>query len=291
MVNNLKDSTMKKREFKEDEQKDILQMYLEGKSTYEIAKKYSYYAKSVRNFLTEKGIKTQSMQEFANKRRFVKENSFSEKTNETLYWLGILATDGCISKDGRVSLSFKTEDEEHLTKFSGYLKSSLSICRSIHCKNGGLMSKVSFRNKKITETLNNYGITNNKSFTLKINTEITFDFLRGVIDGDGSIDSKRRRIRIVSASREFIEQLSKFLISNTINHKVYNFSPKKNLYEICIQQQETLLKLINNLYNNATVFLDRKQFSAYQLRNELMKRCQIRGTSMKNPEPSLEEIL
>lgn len=57
---------------------------------------------------------------------------------------------------------------------------------------------------------------------------------------------------------------------------------------ISVSSKDSLVKLIDKLYNNASIFLDRKRESAYLLRNELMKSNQIQGTSIKNPEPSLE---
>ena len=47
------------------------------------------------------------------------------------------------------------------------------------------MYQVSFRNKEIVEYLNSLGFKENKTFTFIPNFKITWDYIRGVFEGDG----------------------------------------------------------------------------------------------------------
>lgn len=268
---------MKAKEFSKKEVLDMIDIYNKCHDVYVIAKKYNYHATSIRNLLKKNGIKTRNMKEFAMSRSFVISNPFINLNEETYYWLGILSTDGCIEDDTRVGLGFKREDRSHLDKFSKYLGGKLIIRDEIHSINGGLTSRVAFRNKEIVDTLVNFGITKRKSFTLKLqNIDINYHLLRGIIDGDGSIQFKEKRVCIFSASKEFTEQIESFYRKEGINFKTSLPNDKKSVYVITVCKKQDTLKLLNNLYNNASVFLDRKQISAYLLRDELMKRGQIR---------------
>lgn len=136
------------------------------------------------------------------------------------YYLGLLATDGCLSDKGDVRLELKSEDynvvccfgtsvveDSHLTfsppKTGSFSKGNLSTGSYIFAArlNGLAMQCAEI------------GITPRKSKILSINylrVKKPYWFLRGVIDGDGSVHVGVRKcdcsIRIVSASPEFLEQ-------------------------------------------------------------------------------------
>ncbi len=263
---------MKAREFSKEEIEDMIIIYNKCQNVYEIARKYNYYGSSIRLLLKKHDINTRTIKELTESRRYVSINPFIKLDNETYYWLGILVTDGCIEDDTRVGLGFKREDKPHLIKFSNYLGGNLVIRDEIHSKNGGLTSRIAFRNKEIVKTLYYYGITKRKSFTLKLeNIDINYHLLRGIIDGDGSIQINEKRICIFSASLDFVKQIESFYNKENINFKTSLPIGKKSVYVITVCRNKDILKLLNNLYENASVYLDRKQISALQLRDKLIK--------------------
>lgn len=67
------------------------------------------------------------------------------------------------------------------------------------------MVSVSFRNKEITDFLGSIGFEDNKTFTFIPKFNITWDYIRGVFEGDGYLRwSNTKEINITSACKEHI---------------------------------------------------------------------------------------
>jgi len=115
----------------------------------------------------------------------------SEKWSpELAYALGLLATDGCLSRrDYLIDLTSK--DKEQLYNFSKCLGRPFHIGRK-KSGAGNTSYRVQFKNVYFYNFLLSLGFTPAKSKTLgalKIPDRYFFDFLRGVFDGDGSVHS------------------------------------------------------------------------------------------------------
>jgi len=135
------------------------------------------------------------------------------------YGVGLIATDGCLSSDKR-HIEFCSKDLEQIINF----KKSFCIKNKITRKGrGGFKGKpyyrVQFGDVRLYDFLIKIGLTPKKSHSidsLDIPRRLFADFLRGVIDGDGSIgyfmhpESKQKqfRTRITSASKNFLKWLN-----------------------------------------------------------------------------------
>ncbi len=140
---------------------------------------------------------------------------FSVWSSEMAYVLGLIATDGCISRSGTVALCIN--DRELLQK----VKSLMGSTHNIKCygHQEGLYN-FSFSRQKLVSDLNKLGIFPNKSLTIRfpaVPDDFLTDFIRGVFDGDGSVFFDERsenypvRTKFVSSSRDFIEKLESAL--------------------------------------------------------------------------------
>lgn len=147
---------------------------------------------------------------FKDKRRIVKHNPFQDITNPNVqYWLGWLATDGYIShSENRITLSLSIKDIDVIEKFRDFISPNLTIHHSMHHKEFEMVF-VSFRNKEIVDFLSTLGFNNNKTFEFVPNFEITWDYIRGVFEGDGYI--REREINITGASKKHIESVYNFV--------------------------------------------------------------------------------
>lgn len=247
---------MKRIRFTEDEKLEILNLYKSGMNTVILSNRFNTYNTSIRRILLRNNIIIRTV---GFDQRFVKNNPFIDITNSNVqYWIGLLATDGCITNNSIV-LQLKEEDKYILEEYCKFLGSSIKVNTYYNKKYNIVEYYVKFKNPHVQKTLIEYGITPRKSFTLSLNIPITFSLLRGIIDGDGSIGTYNglARVTITSGSKLFVEQIQEFLFNNNIKSLITTY---KNLYVLSIHRQKQIVELYNLLYNDATIFLKRKKY-------------------------------
>jgi len=113
-----------------------------------------------------------------------------EWTPNLAYIVGLLVTDGNLSKDGR-HINMRSSDVDLLKTFQLILNLDAKIAQSY---NNGFAKKSSYRiqfsNVQLYNWLISIGITPAKTYTIgkiKIPEKYFRDFLRGHLDGDGTI--------------------------------------------------------------------------------------------------------
>lgn len=200
-------------------------------------------------------------------------------TEEKAYWLGFIFANGYINSSpleiGKkpkytMEISLKADDFKHLEKFNTftkYEKNGVKIqdvkCGKIICKR----CRWEITDKHLWETLNSYGCTPKKSLVLKFPDESIFKskdlirhFIRGYFDGDGCFS---RHIHHTSVS-----PVVSFLGTKDFLDKILEYSKIESNYRhdkrhteftwILEYHKEPGIKLINYLYDNCTIYLDRK---------------------------------
>jgi hypothetical protein len=200
-------------------------------------------------------------------------------TEEKAYWLGFIFADGTISSSpletGKkpkytMELSLKADDFHHLEKFNTFMKYEKNGVKIQDVKCGKVICKRCrwiITDKHLWETLNSYGCTPRKSLILKFPDENIFKskdlirhFIRGYFDGDGCFSQIVHHI--------IVSPLVSFLGTKEFLDKISEYSQIKSSYRhdrrhteftwILAYHKESGIKLINYLYNNCTIFLDRK---------------------------------
>lgn len=193
-------------------------------------------------------------------------------TPKFAYGLGLLASDGSISKDGR-HICFTSKDLQLINNFlESFSLGNIKIGKQY--KDLKLSTyRVQFGNVKLYNFLLGIGFIPNKSKTIKeikIPQSLFFHFLRGVFDGDGSFYSyKDKRYKnsnqfytsFASASLHFLTWISHVL------DKELSISGKISLPETVICGQLKFAKrdsliLLSRLYKDAdsmNLFLERKR--------------------------------
>lgn len=133
------------------------------------------------------------------------------------YLVGLITSDGCLSKDGR-HIDITASDRSYLLQ----LKKVTGLSNKISVKYGANKSiayRIQFANRAFYDFLLSIGLTAHKSLTLgplSIAEEYFYDFLRGLIDGDGGIQRwihksnkmEQWNLRVCSGSKKFLEWLS-----------------------------------------------------------------------------------
>lgn len=182
-------------------------------------------------------------------------------TEEKAYWLGFLYADGNVSKkSNNVELSLQLSDIDHLYKYKLFLKSKLSIRKDkIRCR-------FTSGNKKFKKDLENLGCVPAKSLIITfpiIPKHLTHHFIRGYFDGDGCITKNNKTsiwntCSLCCGSRIFLEQLLDILYNAQIITKqnVYNIKNKNT--KVFVLRDKNFISFMNYLYDDATIYLDRK---------------------------------
>ena len=111
----------------------------------------------------------------------------SEKWTANLaYAIGLIATDGYLSKDGLL-IDLTSSDREQLINFSKCVGFPFRIGNKLNSR-GDQNLRIQFKNRIFYDFLLSIGLTPRKSLTmgeLAIPDKYFFDFLRGCFDGDG----------------------------------------------------------------------------------------------------------
>lgn len=125
-------------------------------------------------------------------------------TPELAYAVGLIATDGNLSSDGR-HISLTSSDIQQIENFKKCLGTKANPCRN---PPGSFTKSQSYRiqagNKILYQQLRNIGLSPNKTGSLgalDIPNNFFRDFLRGVIDRDGSIILYTDRYNVYKGTR------------------------------------------------------------------------------------------
>lgn len=194
------------------------------------------------------------------------------------YLLGLIWTDGCLispsARDNRLSVDLSMCDELEMKRLAEVFKTAL-YSQQPKMKNASMIYKILFKRKENVEWFQSKGLVARKSKSIggiEGTEEQKWSFLRGVIDGDGSIscsskkeypDSKYRRIAITTASEPMRIWLIEFLSSYDINVSCCKDSRTENTYCISVAKRESVRFIYNKIYTRANFFLGRKR-SAFQ---------------------------
>lgn len=109
-------------------------------------------------------------------------------SNNIAYAVGLIASDGSLSKDGR-HIDLTSKDVEQLENFRIALNRNFNISDKWN-KSGETAKRIQFSDVAFYDFLVAAGMTPNKSLTIKevhVPTKYYQDFLRGLFDGDGSL--------------------------------------------------------------------------------------------------------
>ncbi len=184
------------------------------------------------------------------------------------YIIGIIVTDGSLSKDER-HIVITSKDKVLLEDISTFLSLSNTIGTRLNISTGKKYYILQIGDKNFYNFLLSIHLTPNKTKTIK---KVDFpekyfsDFLRGCIDGDGNIDvymhkesaHKQLRIRLASASHEFLLWMSDKINKNIETSGGWIYSPKNKSWHVLTYGKKDSIKILHFIYNNKGLFLERK---------------------------------
>lgn len=264
----------------ENQVKEILTMYEAGNSIRTISKIINIERHTISRILKENGYKID------NKKYHSKENVFEKiDSEEKAYWLGFLYADGYVSKlNSSVELMIQDRDKEHLEKFKLFCESNHPIRYSEHIRESGYVvkaNKISIGSRKMHDDLIDKGCFQVKSLILKFPTEdqvpksFIHHFIRGYLDGDGCIGIDNNSIFFsIVGTENFLNGLQKIFKTNNKNHS------GGNAFVYKVKGNKKALKILDYLYEDATIYLDRKYEIYIKHKEHLLSRPKTNSTEV-----------
>lgn len=185
------------------------------------------------------------------------------------YATGLMATDGCLSSDGR-HLDLTSKDREQLLNFMRCIRRPLPISLK-RTPEGRSVSRVQFSDVTLYRFFLDAGLTPKKTHTIgpiAVPEKYFFDFLRGHYDGDGTFysyydprwkNSFMFYLSFVSASRRHILWL-RDMLERRIGVKGHITSAKGHaVVQLKYAKAETLI-ILKHLYpRKLSICLTRKR--------------------------------
>ncbi|MFI5260285.1 MAG: LAGLIDADG family homing endonuclease [Candidatus Paceibacteria bacterium] len=173
------------------------------------------------------------------------------------YAIGLIAADGCLSKDGR-HIDLTSKDKAQIVLF----KRCLGLTTKVGEKNSGvgnLAYRIQFGDVLFYTFLESIGLTSAKSKTISsvaIPDEYFIDFIRGYFDGDGSsysyYDPQFKRsyrfyISFTSASPKFFDWL-RLKLEDTLDIKGSLSYNRNNPYVQLKFSKKEAVVLVKSMY-------------------------------------------
>lgn len=208
---------------------------------------------------------------------------FLKDSREMFYILGYWYADGYIGyKNGGTYFDITSIDKEQIEKVKNLMGIKTSILESK--ANKKVCYRITVGNKKlVTNLMERFGVPFNKTKSIIIDKslipeEYFYDFLRGYFDGDGSLvigsyTKKNGHASITGV--KFVGSKNIIVSLYEILKEDYKCSFSKNKKEIdndcwCVGVYgESGRRLLSNMYNEPTIFLDRKYFKYLEFKNRV----------------------
>ena len=201
-------------------------------------------------------------------------------TEEKAYWLGFLYADGYVSKlNDSVQLIIQDRDYDHLCKFKEFCKSDHPIKYSEHVRDTGYIvkaNKISIYSKKMHADLIDKGCYVCKTRIVKfptekqVPTEMMRHFIRGYMDGDGMIGIDNNSILVgFVGTAEFLNGLQNIFKTN---NKLFKTGENNIAFTYKVKGNIKALNILDYLYDNATIYLERKHEIYIKHKNHLLSR-------------------
>lgn len=272
-----------RRRFTQQEIQSVIDLYNTGKQQWEIAISLNCEQTTISGILRRHGVKTR----VGKKVTYTDINTtfFREiNTEESAYFLGFLYADGCVQMDDtryQTTLKLKSNDQYILEKFRDIMSPSSPIKITKNKNSPNEYSYFRINQKEVCEQLVSHGCMPNKSLILEfpktVPKELIRHFLRGYSDGDGTIYKNKFKnkktintIWKIVSTKQFCQHVAKFLkeeVGIKCSQSLSRPQANKITTTLSVGGNLQVRKILDWLYQDATIYLPRKYEKYLELRN------------------------
>lgn len=245
------------------------------------------------------------------KRKYNIDDNYFEKidTEQKAYILGLMYADGCVYSDNNQSkwakIDLKSDDKYILEQIAKEMNNECPIRTHIYDRKEYFshqdktyefvhnMSRLQMRSDKIVNDLIKLGCQPRKTFEIKfpsndiVPEKLLSHFVRGYFDGDGSISYSERKstskIRdkylhfsiTFTGTYDFVSSIKNYLNCNVtrfIGDIRSRWDNGKNNYTLSIDGNNVIKKILDWMYKDSTIFLNRKYEKYLILKEEIINR-------------------
>ena len=270
--------------YTENELKNIIDKYTSGITIRQLEKDLGIPRKRISDILKNNNIPIRT--NVINSRKYYHNEHYFDNidTEEKAYWLGFIYADGFIESKRKMcsqkfGICLSVKDKTHLEKFKAAIKSNNPIYDYIGSgyNRNGIFSKILLCSDITVNALKKHGVIENKTLIVKfpnIDQNLVNHFIRGYFDGDGSIYYVNRKYKN-GCNKIGISFTGTYdMIQSIISYFGYNrkIGKKHNAYYIIFSGKNVVNKIINSLYSNSIVYLDRKRNIALEYQEKMKVR-------------------
>lgn len=241
-----------------------------------IRKKYGYKQETFKKKLEVLGYPTNKKYKLKYNRDKLKEI----KTEEDAYILGFILADGYINEDrGFFRIKLQEKDLDILQKICNYFEMDYSFIKyEFHAITGNKQYYLSIYDKDIVDRLKFYGLNQNKSCKevpyYNIDKSLVRHYIRGIWDGDGFINKDFSGTGVCGSEEtlnyiyEILkEELCLYLSDYKKENAIYH-DKSCNIYRLYFSTRN-VYEIINYLYEDATIYLNRK-YALYKQLDDIL---------------------
>lgn len=257
-------------EWTEDQVVNIINRYLSGDVPKKIGQRHSCHQSTIVDLLKLYSIQTRSISE--SKTKYHCNHHFFKDFNEkSVYWAGFVVGDGSVQKrncgQSELAIVLSKDDADHLYKFAHDIESNHPIRFYAENRIGKGHGTATFyiRSDNLVYDLEKFGVVPNKTLkTYYPDIPSIFDrhFIRGLLDSDGTICRfKNNQCKFALAGTlSLLTSVQEKLINNVGvgMTKIAQYTNSSNCYYLRYTGNKQVKLILDWLYKDATVLLDRK---------------------------------
>lgn len=268
---------------------EIVDLYIKGLNSVQISEIYNRNPVYIRTLLKKSGIVINRNR--PHNKKYTYNETFFEKidTEEKAYFLGLLYADGCNKTNRGTITLFLNEDDFSLINELSIIIGNKPITKEIGRGNRGIQYGICIHNKKMSKDLELLGVVRAKTFKLTFPTEEQVPsvyhshFIRGYFDGDGHIGFSKNlknyyKDKIsLTGTQNLLKGIEEILSKLNVHSSWYARHPERNhnITSITISGRLQVIKVMNYLYSNSKIKMERK----YKKFKEILNRYEPEFTN------------